>query len=263
MTGFLESRHVTKRQHGTIVFGEDTVTKTAAPHLMRIEIEKTQRALEISRRCGCFRVPRVLDFDEDAGVAVFERFHGIKAAGTAIHSRMHGELLAGILATALAIIHRELQLPSDMVCPLPSELSSHGNDVFIHGDLSTENVCFDERDSSIVIFDWQMTGMHGGRATYGTRYFDVVWFINNLIYRPRLRYLFGNPLASIMRKFIRTYFEEAAVRYDKDGFSHYVERFFRTKRYFGRTCSSRRERLLLWRSHDLADMFVHSLATIG
>jgi len=242
---------------------EHTVIKTDSPALMRIEVEKTRRAFEIGQDCGLFRIPKVLDYYEDKGVAVFERLYGIQPTNALISSQTHGELLAIRLATSLAIVHKELKLPDNMILPLPTELESYGSKVFIHGDLSTENVCFDEENSSIVILDWQMTGVHGGQATYGTPYFDLIWFVNNLIYRPRIRYLLANPLASITRMFIETYFETTGNQYDRDEFSRYARHFFKIRHRSRKENASRRERLLLWRSHALAEMFIDSLQMIG
>jgi hypothetical protein len=42
---------------------------------MCIEVEKNLRAYEIGRDCGFFRVPEVLEYDEIAGRAVFERLY--------------------------------------------------------------------------------------------------------------------------------------------------------------------------------------------
>jgi len=41
-------------RHGTIRFGENSVTKIAVPDLMHVEVEKTHRAFEIGRDCGLF-----------------------------------------------------------------------------------------------------------------------------------------------------------------------------------------------------------------
>ena len=246
-----------------IEFSEDTVTKTDVPAIMRVEVEKTRRASEIGKVSGVFRVPRVLDFDEDAGVAVFERLHGIQPAEAMVQSQAQGEFLSVKLGAALAVIHKELQLPGDMVRLVPPQFGWPGGDVFLHGDLSTSNVCFDESDASIVILDWQMTGMLGGRATYGTRYFDLLWYVTNLIYRPKIRHLFGNPLASATKALIESYFAAVGEGYDSDDFSQYTRRFFENMRPSITTVRSRRERPLLWRSHALAKMFVNSLPAIG
>ncbi|MCP4263607.1 MAG: phosphotransferase [Planctomycetes bacterium] len=247
----------------TIDISEHTVTKTDVPALMRVEVEKTQRAYTIGSESGLFRIPQVLDFTEDTGVAVFERLHGIQPFRFSMYIEKQWAAFAKKLGTSLAIIHTKLKLPNNMIFPLPAELDSSREKVFIHGDLSTENVYFAEDRTTIVILDWQMTGRHGGQATYGTRYFDLIWFINNLIYRPRIRYLFGNALASIIRIFLEAYFENAEIQYDGDAFGQYTRRFFKIKHSTRKKNSSRRERFLISRSHALAEMFIDLLQTIG
>ena len=47
-------------RHSTVQFKKNTVIKTTAPDLMRVEVEKNRRAFEIGKDCGLFRVPEVL-----------------------------------------------------------------------------------------------------------------------------------------------------------------------------------------------------------
>jgi tRNA A-37 threonylcarbamoyl transferase component Bud32 len=252
-------------QHTTVQFGKNTVTKTAAPVLMRVEVEKTRKAAEIGRDCGLFRVPKILDYDENRGIAVFERLD-IKPLSKTIGWGEQRRILAGWLGTSLAIIHREMVLPDDMCVPLPDEFVSPHDHVFLHGDLSVDNVCVGRSWPQLAIVDWQMTGLYGGKATYGTRYFDILWFASNIINRPRVRLLFNNPVSPVMRAFMGSYFQEAKIPYTAEEIAEYASKFFgivmplvrqRAQRSWGRS------RLLLQRSQVLLQQFINSLGSMS
>jgi len=252
-------------RHSTIQFGKNTVTKTAAPDLMRVEVEKTRRAFEIGKNCGLFRVPEVLDYDEAKGIAVFERLHEIKSIFKAIAWGKQYIALAENMGASLAIIHRELTLPDDMRVPLPVEFVLSRNEVFLHGDLTLDNVCVGSSWPPIVILDWQFTTGYGGRATFGTRHFDIMWLIGNLIRRPTPRFLFSNPVRPVAKAFMESYYQEAGLSWDPDEFAVYTRRslkllMFRWKRHV-MSMSKGKTRLLWPRSESIAQTFIESLQT--
>ncbi len=121
----------------SIEFTKNTVIKFDDPKLMRIQVEKSRRAYAISKNSNLFRVPEVLDYNDDKGVAVFERIIGIRPIQSTVSFVSDYTNIAGILGASLAVIHRELTLPSEMIIPLPTEFSGSDSDVIIHGDLST------------------------------------------------------------------------------------------------------------------------------
>jgi len=228
-----------RRRHSRIQTGRDTVVKTADPERMRVEVEKTRRALEIGRQSGLFRVPEVLDYDEKEGVVVLERIRGLRPVRNGLLARGRTALeLAARSARALAAIHRDLRLPEDMRVNLPPELAAPGARVFLHGDFNGANVCRSETEPGLVILDWQMTSRHGGRATCGTRFFDVVWFLNYLLWTPGWRHLVGDPVAPVARVFLATYFHETAAG-DEAELGSYAQRFFEHKQ-------ARRRELATW-----------------
>jgi len=232
---------------------------------MRVEVEKTRRAFEIGRDCGLFRVPEVLDYDEAKGVAVFERLD-VKPVSKAIPWGEKRSVLAKNLGASLAIIHRELTLPDSMLVPLPAEFALPHDEVFLHGDLSVNNVCIGDSWPPIVILDWQMTTLYGGQATYGTRYFDILWFISNLINRPFTRFLYSNPVAPVARAFMESYFYEGMLPYDSDKVVMYGRRFFdvempRVRREIIQN-SKGRARLLLPCCRAILRKFIESLKTM-
>lgn len=246
----IEERHVELK--GT------TVVKSADPRRLRIEVEKTRRAGRIGKASGLFRVPEVLDFDETRGVAVFERIAGLESVYRAASWGREFVSLAERIGTILAVIHRDLTLPREMVIPLPAAFAADGQDVFIHGDFGIENVGLERGTSPLVVLDWQFTSVHGGGATYGSRYFDLVWFVNTVLWSPTPRFFFGDPVRPVARRFVESYFREAGIPYDAAGLSGYAGRFFEVKRP-ARRLTSRRQRLFLRRCEALTRRFVIAL----
>jgi len=247
------------RKHSIRMDGR-TVVKSAPPRYLRVEIEKTRRAARIARETGLFRVPDVLDYDDRKGTAVFERIPELRTIREAVRSdRERGET-AGRVGQALAIIHRDLRLPDDMRLPIPAAFTDGGGDVFLHGDFGLRNICFEPGSPAPVILDWQFTDMHGGEATFGSRYFDLVWFVNTLIWIPAAGHLLRDPVAPVARPFIESYYRTAGLPYDGEALSRYAARFFEAKRP-ERGTGSRRFRLLVPRCHALSNRFVRRLRT--
>ncbi|MCK4624721.1 MAG: hypothetical protein KAV00_05370 [Phycisphaerae bacterium] len=184
--------------------------KTDHPERMRVEVEKSRRAYEIGQASGLFRVPRVLQFDETTGKATFERYHGIKPTSDIIAFSKDSKDLLVTLGKALATIHKELVLPDDMRIPLPPECSLPGEtDVFFHGDFTCTNVCLKDCEEKLIILDWQMAPRYGGLATYGTRYFDLVWFVIQIFHRLLRRHVMSRPAGLSAELFLQSYFAHA------------------------------------------------------
>lgn len=239
---------------------ETTVVKSGLPRLIALEAEKSLRAGRIGKETGLFRVPEVLDLDEAKGVAVYERIIGLRTLDEIGLQGPPGAVLAEGAARALAAVHRDLTLPPAMMVPLPEEIAAPGRDVVLHGDYGLKNIGLAPGSDLLVVLDWQFTDMHGGMASCGTRYFDVVWFVNNLLWAPRPAYLFGDPVRPLARAFVRTYFEAAGLPYDAEGLAGYARRYF-AFRVPGRPKEiSRRYHVYIPRCHALTRRFLRSLA---
>ena len=250
-------------RHNTIEFSKHTVIKSSAPELMRVEVEKTRRAYSIAQDSGLFRVPEVLEHDISQGTAVFERIDGIEPIRTGVPWGKSYDMVSENLGTALAAIHQDLAIPDELRLPLPAEFALSGNEVCIHGDPSVENVCIDRRSSQIVILDWQMTPVYGGAATIGTRFFDLMWFVNNLLFRPTPRYLFSNPVASPSRRFIESYFRSARLDYQAEEITSYACRFFSIEVSRMRLEARWQTKVMLPRVTALTRQFISSLNTLN
>lgn len=213
------------RKKANLAVQAETIEKTDAPERMRVEIEKTTRAFDIGQRTGLFRVPKVVEYDEHRGVAAFEILSHLVSIRQKLTFGSDQQSVAERTARALAAVHDLLELPEEMTISLPDELREEGNAVFLHGDFSFNNVFLDTRSDELVILDWQMTKIHGGAATYGTRYFDVVWFINNLFNRYLHHCLFSNNAVETAWCFLWAYGEAAGPEFDMTQYQDYVTRF--------------------------------------
>lgn len=244
-----------------VQFSKEQVSKNANPQLMRVEIEKTRRGGEIGKRSGLFRVPQVMQYQEATGTAVFERLQDLVPIRRLLNKGRLTDRIMELAGRSLAIIHRDLTLPDHMRAVLPAEFGSNvAPHVYLHGDYNGENICWDTQASALVILDWQTTSRHGGNATYGPAYFDLLWFVNHMLWTPSASYLIKDYVTQPARRFIAAYFREAQLPYDRS-FAEYAVHFFRTKQPGRRQHSRGLGRWLLSRSEGLTETFSKSLWT--
>jgi hypothetical protein len=212
-----------------------------------------------------FRVPEVLDYDDAKGVAVFERIERIQPMQNIILKAKQVKPLMETLGCSLAIIHRRLTLPREMTISLPPEFDLPGTEVFLHGDFNGCNVCFETRTYRLVVLDWQMTDLYGGQATYGSRYFDIIWFVNYMIWVPMLRYLLGDAITPAVKLFFKFYFAESGISYDAEMLVRYTKGFVEQQRpYRIKQCvGSCRARIMFSRSLSRTQKFIESLKTMA
>ncbi|HDL64965.1 MAG TPA: hypothetical protein ENH12_06205 [Proteobacteria bacterium] len=241
-----------------ISINRDNVVKSGDPLRMQVEVEKSRRGRIIAEASGLFRVPQVIEFDPDRGIAVFEKIDNLVPFQEAFIFDRAYRTAAHRLGEALSVIHRDLELPDDMVEPLPAPLAGEGGEVFLHGDFSVYNVCRDGT-GGLVIIDWQMTGVHGGKATRGTPCFDMIWFINNLFYRPTLRHFHARDMLQVARSFLEGYYHSSPEAPSPAMLADYAESFFAFKRPQRKANANWRERPLLFLSHRLAWIFIREL----
>lgn len=173
----------------------DIARKAGVSSLLALEATKASRASEIGRDSGLFYVPKVVNFDAEAGVLEFERLNGLATLLELALRR--DQRLPGLLnkaGQALAVVHEKLVLPEEMKYELPPEwMGSPDDNVFVHGDFAGFNLCFDENSERLVILDWSSAPLLGRAVTYGSRFFDIIWFVIYIFYgAPRQRLLNWN-----------------------------------------------------------------------
>ncbi|MBN2592791.1 MAG: phosphotransferase [Sedimentisphaerales bacterium] len=190
------------------IIGE-IIRKTGKPDTLATEAAKTAKAYEIGRDCGLFYVPKIINFNAKAGVLEFERLDGIITL-LDMAARQDQRLFELLKKTgqALAVIHENLILPAQMKHELPAEwVACSGDNVFIHGDFAGFNLCFDESTGRLVILDWSSAPLLRNVATYGSRFFDIIWFVIFIFYgAPRLC-LFNWDAPAMANAFLAGYAE--------------------------------------------------------
>jgi hypothetical protein len=208
-------------------FVGNVARKTGEPSLLAVEAAKTQAARQIGESSGLFYVPKVVRFDVEAGMLEFERLEGLATLldlAVARDSRA-GELIrrAGM---ALAAVHEKLVLPGEMKHDLPGDWTDGGGeDVFIHGDFACINVCFHQPSGRLVIIDWSAAPLMGRMPTFGSRYFDILWFATSVFRGAPWRRLFSWDAEGMLREFLAGYSDVSACRADK--FREYAPRICR------------------------------------
>jgi tRNA A-37 threonylcarbamoyl transferase component Bud32 len=190
----------------------DVIRKKGEPELLVIEAAKAVRANEIGRDSGLFDVPKVLKFDADAGVLDFEKIDGlVTLLDLAIRKDQRLHDLLNKTGQALAVIHRQLTLPDEMKHKLPSEwLGTPDENVFLHGDYAPINACFHEPSESLVILDWSAAPLIGRAPTFGSRYFDVLWFTTCVFCGVPYKNMFSWDAEGMANAFLKGYVEEVS-----------------------------------------------------
>jgi aminoglycoside phosphotransferase (APT) family kinase protein len=135
------------------------------------------------------------------------------------------------IGASLAMVHRDLVLPEGMKMPLPQEYRMACSEAFLHCDFGLANVRLTPGNGRPVIIDWQVSPRLGTQATYGTRFFDLMWFVYDLFYRPvgRSRYKMAVGAAPMAREFLSGYFSACDSGCDMTGFKEYTQRFIDAK----------------------------------
>lgn len=187
----------------------DIIRKTGEPNMLAIEAAKASMAFDIGKNCGLFYAPKVVKLDTNDGVLEFERLDGLVTLldMVARKDRQLFELLKKA-GQALAVIHEKLSLPENMKHELPTEwMACPGDNVFIHGDFAGFNLCFDELVGRLVILDWSSAPLLGNIATYGSRFFDIIWFVIFIFYGAPRSCLFNWDAPAMADAFLAGYAE--------------------------------------------------------
>jgi tRNA A-37 threonylcarbamoyl transferase component Bud32 len=212
-------------------FDGDIARKTGSPSLLAVEAIKTQRAGEIGRSSGLFYVPKVISFDAGAGVLEFERLRGLVTLfDLAVKKDPRLFELLEKTGRALAAIHRQLVLPDEMKHELPPEwMGPADENVFIHGDLASINVCFHEPSRGLVILDWSAAPIMGRTPTFGSRFFDILWFACCIFRDVPAKRLLSWDAETMTDTFIRGY-ANASSEDKLSRFPDYLSKIYRLQR---------------------------------
>ena len=217
-------RHRVSTDQRQVIVLDDKVIKRQDPLLARIELEKTERATLIGRRCGWFNVPQVLCADENAGEIHFEKLRHVVPFWFAVRRDGISNHILAHLGHSLATIHNELELTPEMSIESDAPwggLSAYPK-VFIHGDLGSDNILVSHETGRLWIIDWWDDTFR----TIGPCYFDLAMFVEVIL---QTRYFGLQSIRNVDEKidlFLRTYFAEAQHPCDVREFQHYLSSVF-------------------------------------
>lgn len=185
----------------------DIARKTGKASLLAVEAMKTQKAGEIGKSTGLFYVPKVVNFNSEAGVLEFELLRGLVPL-LEFAIRKDGRLfeLLEKAGQALAVVHEQLVLPEEMKFELPPEwMGSSDDNVFIHGDFTIGNVGLHMPSERLVILDWSAAPLLGRTPVFGSKYFDILWFVSRLFNDAPYKAILNWNAEEMADTFIRGY----------------------------------------------------------
>lgn len=253
---------VVKAIRNTVSINGDSVSKVGDSELMRAEAIKTIEAEKIALETKLFCVPHVLDFNQAQGCIKYEFIDGLQALRGVLCENSYQSIISRV-GKSLAAIHQHLTLRQELTVHLPPEYDFVDDEkkVFLHGDFTVGNMFLNKNDDSLVILDWQATKKIGSRATYGTPYFDMAWFVYSMFYRPsgRERYKMSISGARLSQLFLESYFEASNGRCSYAEFSSYMRKFLAIKLDTRKKGVHFKRRLLLISSHRRLKRFLKSL----
>ena len=219
-----------------IEFSGNVVRKVGDASLLAVEATKTVRAGEIGRESGLFYVPQVLDFDRNKGVLELERLKGlVTLLRLAINKDARLLEITNRAGWALAVIHEQLVLPEKIKYHLPpgwiapDSNDGHDRNVFIHGDFASVNVCLHEASGRLVILDWSAAPIVGRTPTFGSQYFDILWFVA-CIFRGAPGTRFTNWNAEMVADVFLKGYARKSLQDISSGFKNYLTKIYQLQR---------------------------------
>ncbi|MBN1391372.1 MAG: hypothetical protein JW947_01060 [Sedimentisphaerales bacterium] len=199
-----------------IIRNTASVLKKADPKYAKTEITVTQAAHNIAITSGLFYVPAVLGYDLKTGTIELERVDGLVTLRDKFASCFDGMDVLRRVGTALAYLHKNLQLPTALKRPVKLGWKCNPGDIVcLHGDFNINNVCCQQVHNRIVLLDWASAGVIGRGKTVGSRYFDLGNFLRSLLCQQR--YLL-NAIVNFNRRaeaFLTGYQQELGISLDR------------------------------------------------
>ena len=250
-----------KRHYTKVILTEHEVIKEGPSKLMKIEYEKTINAYRIFEASNVINIPKVLYFNEQEGKLKFVRIKNVSNVERFQNKSFNNITTASNIGTCLANVHVSYFLPDDLIIQLPMELEDlNSQQVFIHGDLTGDNILIDNTNKKIFIIDWMMTRKHQGKATFGTAYFDLAWFLNYQFYSAINLNYFRREIEKEAYAFLKSYISNINYNFDIPEFRKYLINFVNYKINLRRKTLSYYTFLLLLPSHKRFLRFAKRLA---
>jgi len=191
------------RGHSDFVSDDESVVRKQLPPSYGPTVASIERqARTLGEQCGFFRVPQILNVEEEGGAysVTYEKIENLTSLAILQDGRSHFTQLVFQCGQALAVIHRQSDIPVDMQIHASAWASSREEEIFVHGDFTTLNVGVS--DGQVYIWDWIPSRAWGFYANRGPASVDFSAFLFTL-------FMYGNSfLRSIIsfRKWMITLF---------------------------------------------------------
>lgn len=202
----------------------DGVARKSGPrHVLELEHVKSSIARTIGEDTRMFYVPEVVNRDPQRGIIEFERIVHLRTIQD-LATRNDNRLLRIIerAGSSLAIIHDRLALQDDLRVMLPREWCDRPEDnVFIHGDYTCANVCYDEESDRLVIVDWSPAAHLKHTGSFGSKYFDILWFAASVYHSMPLKCVASWNSQAMVKAFLVGYSTVGRSGLTFGGLQHY------------------------------------------
>ena len=179
---------------------------------LTFEFEKSKLAANIGANSKLFYVPKIIDFKKNTGTLEFEYIEELKTINEClVKDDTILPIIFDKLGKSLAIVHTQLVLPSGYKNYLPVEwIADEYHNIFVHGDLTIDNVCVDIASQTLVIVDWSTAPILKYNMTYGSRFFDIHWFISSIFLSTTTKYKY-DLLKSLVNIFVDSYKKQTGM----------------------------------------------------
>ena len=91
------------------------------------------------------------------------------------------------------------------------EKSNPSDLVYLHADFTMSNVLYDNKLDRISIIDWSMSSMFAYPANYGSRYWDLSFFISTLFQSSVSTYFLYNLREKLAKEFLKGYAQKTEL----------------------------------------------------
>lgn len=183
------------------------IHKIQNPADAEIEYLKTKYIFRNRRMDASFGVANPVEFDQNAGRIGFDFIEGLVPLKFGLCLPDERTKICTLAAEALASIHCVSEEYNGARVFLPSSIEIPGGvSCFIHGDYNLQNVCWSLSDQGIVVLDWSLAPIFKSRASHGTPYFDLGWFVYDIFSQSIFRFPSINDPSNCACAFLSAYF---------------------------------------------------------
>ncbi|MCF7906880.1 hypothetical protein K9K85_01190 [Patescibacteria group bacterium] len=206
------------------------IVKTGLPKEISLEGIKTEKAYQLSRECGMFKIPKTILIDKEKGILITTYIKNIKPLSNLLNSKQ-GEMekLIKMAGRSLGVIHKNLTLSSKNAIEFSNFFDTDKEDpcAFLHGDFNLNNLQYD-LSYNLIILDWDITPVVGQGINHGPIYWDIFCFVNAIFVSPPYSNIFSKRRHYLKRKkmadlFISSYEQNSKTKLKKSSIKKYAD----------------------------------------